>query len=69
MKEEKSEKDWVNRLIAFFKALPGRRADAKKKQYSGWTQTEEAYQKEQSEWLESVRRRKEAKQQEHTDAD
>jgi len=70
MTEEKPKKQWVDRLVRFFKDLPGKRPQAREADYSSWNQTEEAYQREQAQWLETVRRRKaEKEQQKKDDAD
>lgn len=69
MDEEKKKKDWIERLKAFFKTLQSRRPKPEETDYSRWQQTEAEYQKEQAEWLESVRRRKAEKRREKTDAD
>ncbi|MFO7837896.1 MAG: hypothetical protein R6X08_00160 [Desulfosalsimonadaceae bacterium] len=70
MNEESPKTDWINRLIAFFKTLPGKRSGPSDPDYSRWQQTEEEYQQEQAEWMEAVRRRKTEKQQrEQKDAD
>ncbi len=54
----------IGRLIEFFKKFRSRSPKPDKPDYSRWNQTEEAYQKEQAEWLASRRRKKGAKQQE-----
>lgn len=69
MAENNSRKIWIERLKAFFKAFRGKQPKPEETDYSRWQQTEEEYQKEQAEWLESVRRRKAEKQREKTDAD
>jgi len=69
MTEKNGKNDWIQRLKALFKTFQSRRPKLEETDYSRWQQTEEAYQKEQAEWLESVRRRKAVKQQEKMDAD
>ena len=67
MTEEKPKKHWAERLVRFFKDLPGNRPQARQTDYSSWNQTEEEYQREQAEWLETVRRRKAEKEQQKKD--
>ena len=69
MAENNSKQIWIERLKAFFKTFRGKPPKPEETDYSRWQQTEEAYQKEQAEWLESVGRRKAEKQREKTDAD
>ena len=58
---DKTEDEWIEKLIRFFKKLPRKKPDAPGADYSRWHQSEEAYQKEQAEWLAKVRQRKEKK--------
>ena len=69
MTEKNGKNDWIQRLKALFKTFRGKQPKPEETDYSRWQQTEEAYQKEQAEWLESVRRRKAEREQEKTDAD
>lgn len=69
MNEENEKKDWIGRLKAFFKNLQSTRPKPGETDYSRWQQTEAEYQKEQAEWLKSVRRKKAEKEQEQRDAD
>lgn len=67
MTEETPKKQWVERLVRFFKNLPGKPPQSSETDYSSWNQTEDAYQREQAEWLETVRRRKTEKEQQRKD--
>ncbi|MBS3759708.1 MAG: hypothetical protein KGY61_13715 [Desulfobacterales bacterium] len=69
MHEENGKKDWIERLKTFFRTFRSRRPPPEEADYSRWKQTEAEYQKEQAEWLESVRRRKAEKARGKTDAD
>ena len=69
MAENNSKQIWIERLKAFFNTFRGKHPKPEETDYSRWQQTEEEYQKEQAEWLESVGRRKAEKQREKTDAD
>lgn len=63
MEEEanNAQDKWIEKLIRFFKQLPRKKPDAPEADYSRWHQSEEAYQKEQAEWLAKIRQRKEKK--------
>lgn len=67
--EGNKKNEWIERLKTFFKTFKARRPKPYETDYSRWQQTEEEYQKEQAEWLESVARKKAEKEQEQTDAD
>jgi len=69
MNEENKEKEWIERLKAFFKTLQNKRPKPEETDYSRWQQTEAEYQKEQADWLASVRRRKSERKLGETDAD
>jgi len=63
------KQNWIDRLKALFKTFQSRRPNPEDADYSRWQQTEEEYQKEQAEWLESIARKKAEKEQEQKDAD
>lgn len=67
--ENNNKQNWIDRLKAFFKNLQSRRPKPEDTDYSRWRQTEEQYQQEQAEWLESVARKKAEKEQGQRDAD
>lgn len=58
MNEEQKRKISVEKLIAFFRGLSGKKPGTKKEYYKGWDQTEEEYQKEQEEWLRQMEEKK-----------
>ena len=51
----------IKKLVSLIGKLKGKRPDAREADYSRWNQTEQEYQQEQAEWLESIRRRKDNK--------
>lgn len=55
------EKERIKKLIDLLKSLKGRKPDIENLDFSKTHQTEEDYQKEQAEWLESVRRKRSRK--------
>lgn len=61
MGEQNKNKISIERLISFFLKLKSKRPDPGETDYSRWNQTEEAYQQEQSQWLEEIRRKKQNK--------
>lgn len=52
---------WIEKLIRFFKKMPGKKPDTEEVDYTGWHQSEEQYQKGQAEWMAQVRQRKQKK--------
>ena len=69
MTESSDKQKWIDRLKAFFRNFQSPRPKPGETDYSRWRQTEEQYQKEQAEWLESVKRKKAEREQEKPDAD
>lgn len=53
-----NNKNRVDKLIEFFKTLQRKNPRPDPVDYSSWDQTEEAYQKEQADWLERVKQKK-----------
>ena len=58
---DNTDKKWIQKLIRFFKQMPRKKPDTEQADYTGWHQSEEEYQKEQAEWIEQVRERKQKK--------
>ena len=61
MQNNQDDKAWIDKLIRFFKRMPGKKPGSENTDYSGWRQTEAEYQKEQAEWLSSVKARQRKK--------
>ncbi len=61
MVRKKSSGISVEKLISVFREIRGKRPISRDADYSRWYQSEEDYQQEQAEWLESVRRKKRRK--------
>ncbi len=61
MGEKNKNKISIERLISFFLKLKSKRPDPVETDYSRWNQSEEAYQQEQAQWLEEIRRKKQNK--------
>ena len=55
-------KNQIGKLIAFFKNLNVKKPKKDPPDYSSWKQTEEEYQEEQAEWLASVKKKQDTKQ-------
>ena len=55
---EKTNGISVEKLISVIREIRGKRPDPREADYSCWNQSEEEYQQEQAEWLESVCRKK-----------
>jgi hypothetical protein len=60
---KENDKNGVEKLIEFFKTLKQKEPGPDLADYSSWEQTEDAYQKEQAEWLEKINQKKLKKQQ------
>jgi hypothetical protein len=65
MTTQENNSDRIDKLIAFFRSLKVKKPSCDPPDYSSWNQTEEEYQKQQAEWLEEVRRKKEIKENRH----
>ncbi len=55
---KENDKIRVEQLIEFFKTLKQKKPTPEQMDYSAWDQTEEAYQKQQADWLEKVKQKK-----------
>jgi len=49
----------IDKLIEFLKTLQTKKPDPDQVEYTSWKQTEEEYQKQQAEWLEKIKQKKE----------
>lgn len=58
MNEKDRNRISIKLLLRLFSKLKAKRPDLNETDYSRWNQTEEEYQEEQANWLESVRRKK-----------
>ncbi len=52
-----TDEKWTDKLIRFFRRMPGKKPDTSEVDYSGWHQSEEQYQKEQAQWLKQIKAR------------
>jgi hypothetical protein len=53
----------LDKLIDFFRTFQQKKPRPDQADYSTWDQTEEAYQKQQTDWLRKVKQRKQKNQQ------
>lgn len=61
MGENDQEKISIEKLVEIFGKLKARRVGWEEADYSRWKQSEAEYQQEQAEWLESLKHKKEEK--------
>ncbi len=62
MSAQENNSDRIDKLIAFFRSLKAKKPKSDSPDYASWNQTEEEYQKEQAEWIEEIRRKKEIRE-------
>lgn len=60
-KQSSSDEKWIEKLIRFFRQMPGKKPDVPGPDYTGWHQSEDQYQRQQAQWLRQVQESKKKK--------
>lgn len=63
MTDEKKKNNRIEKLIRFLKSYASGKPVPREPDYTSWNQTEAEYQRQQAEWMASVKQRKRKKKQ------